>query len=100
MTTGEAGYIEVLVAIRTADDGERRFWVELDPSADLQKRLLPDLVAALHLGNPENFKLTLEGSLNSMVVILTSKELRTPLARHAPASPPARRGRRPTRCRG
>jgi hypothetical protein len=97
MTTGEPGYIDVLVTVRTADDGERRFWVELDPTADLQKWLLPDLVQALHLGNPGNFKLTLEGSLNSLVVILTSKEPSAPPARRAPvpASPPARQGRRP-----
>jgi hypothetical protein len=70
MATWSAGYIDVLVVVRAADD-ERRFRVEVNTGSDFQREIRPDLVAALQLGRPENFTLHCEGTLTDPVIVLT-----------------------------
>jgi hypothetical protein len=70
MARWSVGYIDVLVAVRAAGS-EQRFRVEVNPGANFQQEIRPELVAALQLGRPEDFTLHLEGTLTDPVIVLT-----------------------------
>jgi hypothetical protein len=67
-----ANFRDVKVVLRSANGNQRAWMVEVDEKSSVDD-LLPDLVQALQIGEPDDYDLRWEGSIGDPVLVLSKK---------------------------